>query len=245
MDTISLPDIKKQIALLQIAERYFDSVVLFALFETGVFKILSTGPKTFAEIRSHVRGDEETLRAALDASVALGVLSLHEERFAASEAVLDCLGREQSPAYLGEWVAFLHALATPLLQLGKVIQTGNAPGTFFEEMEGDNSPAKRMTAAMDAYARTRGIEILDHVDFSQTRRLLDVGCGPGTYSMAAVERYPHIRATLLDLPGPIAEARHLAANRGVTDRLDFVDVDARGMRRINRLIRCSCPTSCT
>ncbi len=245
MDAISLSDIKKQVALLQVAERYFDSIVLFALFETGVFRILSSGPKTFEEIRSHVRGDEESLRAALDASVALGVLTLREGRFEGSETVLDCLGREQSPAYLGEWVAFLHALATPLLQLGKVIQTGNAPGTFFEEMEGDNSPAKRMTAAMDAYARTRGIEILDHVDFSQTRRLLDVGCGPGTYSMAAVERYPHIRATLLDLPGPIAEARQLAANRGVTDRLDFVDVDARSMRRINRLIRCSCPTSCT
>ena len=227
MDTISLADIKKQVALLQVAESYFDSVVLFALFETGVFKTLSSGPKTFEEIQQHVRGNEESLRAALDAAVALGVLTRREARYAASETVLDCLGREQSPAYLGEWVAFLHALATPLLQLGQVIRTGKAPGTFFEETEGDNSPAKRMTAAMDAYARTRGVEIVDHLDFTQARHLLDVGCGPGTYSMAIVERNPHVRATLLDLPGPIAEARQLAAARGMADRLDFVDVDAR------------------
>src|SRR5262249_51497646 len=154
---------------LQIAERYFDSVVLFALFETGVFKILSDGPKTLEQIQAHVLGNEESLRATLDAAVALNVISRSDGRYAANDAILDCLGREQSPAYLGEWVAFLHALASPLLHLGQVIQTGKAPGTFFEEMEGDNSPAKRMTAAMDAYARTRGIEIVDHLDFSKTR----------------------------------------------------------------------------
>ena len=78
---------------------------------------------------------------------------------------------------------------------------------LFEDMSGDNLPAKRMTEAMDAYARTRGIEMIDRLDLSETRRLLDLGCGPGTYSLAIVERWPHVRATLLDLPGPIAEAR--------------------------------------
>jgi ubiquinone/menaquinone biosynthesis C-methylase UbiE len=227
METLSLADIKKQVALLQIAERYFDSVVLFALFETGVFRVLSTGPKTLQEIHAHVRGNEESLRAALDAAVALGLLTLEGGRYVAGETILDCLGRENSAAYLGEWIAFLQALATPLMQLGEVIRTGKAPGTFFEEMEGDNSPAKRMTAAMDSYARTRGIELVDRVNFSTSRRFLDVGCGPGTYSMAIVERYPQVHATLLDLPGPIAEARQLAASRKMADRLEFVDTDAR------------------
>jgi cyclopropane fatty-acyl-phospholipid synthase-like methyltransferase len=128
---------------------------------------------------------------------------------------------------LGEWVAFLHALASPLLQLGEAIRTGSAPGALFEDMSGDNIPARRMTAAMDAYARSRGIEIADRLDLSNTRRLLDLGCGPGTYSIAIVERYPQIQATLLDLPGPIAEARRLAASRNMADRVEFIAIDAR------------------
>jgi cyclopropane fatty-acyl-phospholipid synthase-like methyltransferase len=44
--------------------------------------------------------------------------------------------------------------------------------------------------------------------------------------MAIVERHPQVRATLLDLPGPIAEARRLAAVRGMSDRVDFVEADA-------------------
>lgn len=226
MHTIALADIQKQVALLQIAERFFDSVTLFALFETGVFKILSSGPKTLQEIQENIGGNEESLRATLDAAVALRVLSKQNNRYAASESTLDCLGREDSPAYLGEWVAFLHALASPLFQLGDAIRTGSTPGALFEDMSGDNIPAKRMTTAMDAYARSRGIEVAERLDFSQTRRLLDLGCGPGTYSIAIVQQHPQVKATLLDFPGPIAEARRLAAARKMEDRLEFVATDA-------------------
>lgn len=102
MQTISIRDIQKQVAVLQIAERFFDSVTLFALFETGVFKVLSSGPKTWSEIQEEIGGNEETLRATLDAAVALKVLSIQNERYSSDEAFIDCLGREDSPAYAGE-----------------------------------------------------------------------------------------------------------------------------------------------
>jgi ubiquinone/menaquinone biosynthesis C-methylase UbiE len=186
----------------------------------------AAGPKTFDEIQANIGGNAESLRATLDAAVALQVLSMRDERYTASEALLDCLGRAESPAYVGEWVAFLHAFVSPLSQLGDAIRTGRTPGALYEGSSGDHLPAKRMTAAMDAYARARGIEIAERLDFSQTRHLLDLGCGPGTYAMAIVQRYPHIRATLLDLPGPIVEARWLAAARKIADRLEFIAADA-------------------
>ena len=37
MQTIAFPDVAKQAETLEIAERFFDSVVLFALFDAGVF----------------------------------------------------------------------------------------------------------------------------------------------------------------------------------------------------------------
>lgn len=224
--TISLADIKKQVATLEQAERFFDSAVMFALFEVGAFKALAVGPRTLENLDGQIRGDVESLRATLDAAVALKLLSKEHDQYVAREDLLDCLGRSDSPAYLGEWVAFLHALAMPLLRLGEEIRNGSKPGALFEHMKGDNLPAKRMTEAMDAYARTRGIEIADRIDFSKTRRLLDLGCGPGTYSLAIVERNSHVRATLLDHPGPIAEARRIVASRGMSDRVEFIAADA-------------------
>jgi SAM-dependent methyltransferase len=225
LPSISLRDIQRQVTTLQVAERFFDSVVLFALFENGVFSALASGPKQFAELHGTIGGDVESLRATLDAAVALKILSRFPEGYRSDEALLDCLGRRDSPAYLGEWVTFLHVLATPLLQLGAAIRTGEKHGALFEDMSGDSEPARRMTAAMDAYARTRGTEIAERLDFSDTRTLLDLGCGPGTYALAILERNPQMKATLLDLAGPISEARRLVAERGMSGRIDFVVQD--------------------
>jgi 3-hydroxy-5-methyl-1-naphthoate 3-O-methyltransferase len=218
----SLRDIQKQVATLQVAERFFDSVVLFALFEVGVFRALADGPRPLAELSAVVGGDVESLRATLDAAVALKILSRSPAGYQAEPALVDSLGREGSAAYLGEWVSFLHVLAGPLLQLGAAIRSGAKPGALFEDMSGDAEPARRMTAAMDAYARSRGAEIADRLDFSDARTLLDLGCGPGTYALAILERNPQLTATLLDLAGPIAEARRLVAARGMAERVAFV-----------------------
>jgi ubiquinone/menaquinone biosynthesis C-methylase UbiE len=227
MQTIPLTEIKKQIGVLQVAERFFDSATLFALYQTGVFRALASGPKSLGEIRGEIGGNEDTLEATLDAAVALKLLTSENGRYAADEAFLDCLGRPASAAYLGEWVAFLHALAPPLFRLDQSIRTGRPTATLFEGGEGDSAPARTRTAAMDAYARTRGIELADRLDFSDTRRMLDLACGPGTYGIAIVERFPWVRVTLLDMPEPIEDARRLAAARGVTDRLEFAAMDAR------------------
>jgi len=79
---------------------------------------------------------------------------------------------------------------------------------------------------MDVHARTRGSELAERIDFSEASTLLDVGCGSGAYSLAIVARHPAIAATLLDLPEPLAEARAMAAERGLGERVGFVAADA-------------------
>ncbi len=226
MQNISLSDIRQQVDTLQIAERFFDSVVLFALFEVGVFRQLAEGPKSLEHLQDTIKGDMESLRATLDAGVALGILTKQEENYAAEEALLNCLGRNSSN-YLGEWVSFLHALAKPLLELGTEIREGSKPGALYENNSEDDLPARLCTRAMDAYARSRGVELADRLDFSKTSRFLDLGCGPGTYSLAIVESHPNVTATLLDLPGPIEKARKIVAERNMQDRVQFVSCDAR------------------
>ena len=49
-------------------------------------------------------------------------------------------------------------------QLGDVIRTGASPGAHLGDLDSDTIAARRMTLAMDAYARSRGIEIADRLD---------------------------------------------------------------------------------
>ena len=52
LPSLSLRDMQKQITTLQVAERFFDSVVLFALFETGVFNALARGPMQLEDLHA-------------------------------------------------------------------------------------------------------------------------------------------------------------------------------------------------
>lgn len=222
LESIPLADVRKQLVTLEIAERFFDSAVLFALYNLGVFRALANGPKELETLQRETGGDEETMRALLDAAVALKILEKAEDAYSCRDELLECLGREESRAYLGEWIELLHVLASPLFGLDKVARTGEPLAGLID----DSLYVLRMTKAMDAYARTRGVELAERVDFSDAETFLDLGCGPGTYALAIVERYPRVEATLLDLPGPIEEARRLVEARGMSDRVKLVAADA-------------------
>jgi SAM-dependent methyltransferase len=72
---------------------------------------------------------------------------------------------------------------------------------------------------------TRGA--VEHADLSRARMVVDVGGGFGHLAIALLERYPHLRACVLDVPEVIEVAeRHAAAvDERVRARLSFVAGD--------------------
>jgi ubiquinone/menaquinone biosynthesis C-methylase UbiE len=221
---IGLEDIKKQVEALSIAESFFTSAVLFALAELKVFHAFAGGPKSLEQLHQHAGGDKEALQAVLDAGVALKITTKQGDRYHARPALVDALGNPNSPAYLSEYVAFLRVLSDPILDLARVVRTGK-PSPNVALMD-DAYASGMMTEGMDAYARSRGVELLDRIDFSNTKTFLDLGSGPGTYSFAIAEKYPALKATLLDMAQPIEIARRIAAERGMKDRVQFIAADA-------------------
>lgn len=222
-----LANIRREMAVLQRADRVFDAMVLFALFDSGVLGHLAGGPMALLELQARIGGNAAMLEATLEAGVALGLLRRDGDRYHAEPDLVDCLGRPGSPGYIGESVALLHSLVRPMIELGAAVRQPELPAAIAACRTPDAEPTRRMTAAMDAYARTRGRELVDRIDFSGAAQLLDVGCGPGTYAMAILERHPSARATLLDLAGPIGEAQRQAVARGLADRVTLVVGDAR------------------
>lgn len=65
----------------------------------------------------------------------------------------------------------------------------------------------------------RGELFLKAADLSGRKHLLDLGGGPGTYSVLACQNNPELRSTLLDLPETIAIARPLIEKANLLDRI--------------------------
>jgi cyclopropane fatty-acyl-phospholipid synthase-like methyltransferase len=82
-----------------------------------------------------------------------------------------------------------------------------------------NARARAFILAM--HERARGLSaVLPHgADFSGRRRLLDVGGGPGTYSVALVQQTPGLQSTVLDLPGVLEITREIVDQNGCADRV--------------------------
>lgn len=61
--------------------------------------------------------------------------------------------------------------------------------------------------------------VAQNADLTGCRRLLDVGGGPGTYSIALCQRYPTLTAVVFDLPETLAITRETAARFSLSSRV--------------------------
>jgi 3-hydroxy-5-methyl-1-naphthoate 3-O-methyltransferase len=61
--------------------------------------------------------------------------------------------------------------------------------------------------------------VADNVDFSSTHRLLDVGGGGGAYDIVLCHRYPHLTATIYDLPQACAFTENKIRDAGLDNRI--------------------------
>ncbi len=81
--------------------------------------------------------------------------------------------------------------------------------------------------AMHAIARPLAPRIVALVNPAGARRLLDVGGGSGTYTLAFLEAAPEMRATIFDLPAVIEMARERVSAAGMLGRVTLVSGDYR------------------
>jgi ubiquinone/menaquinone biosynthesis C-methylase UbiE len=79
--------------------------------------------------------------------------------------------------------------------------------------------------AMHVIASKKAPEVVAAVEPGDARRLLDVGGGSGTYTLAFLAAVPEMRATLFDLPSVIEMARSRVQAAGMEDRVRLVSGD--------------------
>jgi hypothetical protein len=71
----------------------------------------------------------------------------------------------------------------------------------------------------------RADAFINNIGLAGRRKLLDVGGGPGTYSIVACRRYPELEAVVFDLPETIAIAKEVIAREGMQDRVSTQEGD--------------------
>jgi hypothetical protein len=205
--------------IMQLALAYRSSMALFAASELDVFSLLSSAPQTTDEVAAARHIPFEPTRLLLNACASLGLITRDGDRYANTE-VADAFLVKGRPAYIGHGMKYAEDLYPAWGHLAEYVRTAK-PVMEPEEILGKD-PEKTRAFIYAMHERARGIgAVLPHgVDLGGRRRLLDVGGGPGTYSISLVRATPGLRSTVLDLPAVLEITREIVAANGCAGTID-------------------------
>ncbi len=210
--------------IFQLALAYRSSAVFFTASDLDVFSHIADQALTAAQVAERCGAALEPLRMVLETCADVGLLTREGEAFrnTATTTVFLTKGR---PAYLGDSLKYARDLYPAWGALTQLVKTGQ-PTMPPETILGEDK-AKTRAFVMAMHERAKGIgSVLPHnVSLAGRKRLIDIGGGPGTYSVELCRQTPGLTSTVLDRPGVLEVTRELVDAAGFADRVTLMPGD--------------------
>jgi SAM-dependent methyltransferase len=195
------------------------SKLFFVASDVGVFEKLAEGPKTLNDLVQQIKAPMRTVRILADAMTAVGLLELHGNTYKNSAAAhIYLAGRGKQD--LRPLVRYLDQLNYPMwMELEKVVRTGQ-PVDIPPLTE---AKQRIYSEGVEAFTIEAATALSETYEFTQHRRILDVGGGTGSFLLAILSRYKHLKAALFERLQVAAVARQRLAGTEFSDQIEIVE----------------------
>jgi hypothetical protein len=203
------------------AAAFQPAAVILAANRLGVLAALCGPPLSSDQLADRVGLDRRATATLCDALACLGVLAREGGRLRVTEELRTTLD-PTSPSSLARIFDHQWHLMERWARLDEVVRTGEP----IPRPSDDEGRRRAFILGMADLARRGAVPLWEKVSLDGRRHLVDVGGGPGEYALAALERFPGLRATVFDLPEVLAITREHAAGRAVVERLATQPGDA-------------------
>lgn len=191
---------------------FWQARVLLTANNLRVFDYLKTS-KSAVEIAGLINADPRATGILLDAVTGLGLIKKSKSTYRNS-ATANRLLVTGTPHYQGDILRHADHLWTNWSNLDEIVRTGLPSGKSFE--------ADAFIKGMHNIAVMRSKEVVGAIDMKGVKKALDLGGGPGTYSMEIARKIDSV--TLFDLPSTIAIAREIIG-KTKTRNITFIGGD--------------------
>jgi len=201
--------------IMDMASAFYESCLLFTSSDLGIFRTLAElgeadAPTVAAACSLNLRG----ARLLLDACVAVGLLSKAGNIYRNTPEAAAFLV-PGSPADLSGAIRYNRDVYNAWGKLAEMIRSGRPVERPELHLGEDPERTRTFVLAMHGRALAIGQAVIPQLDLTGRRRLLDVGGGPGTYSMLIAKAFPEVKCTVLDLPEIVRIADELIAQSGM------------------------------
>ena len=209
----------------ELSRQFWNSAVLRAGIKLGVFPLLNDQSLSASQVAEHLQAAPRFVEAFLESCTILGLLQKTGDTYANAPMASAFLIPGKLD-YVGNLVLHITNYWHTWGNLDTLIREGrtelpfengytDAPTYWTDYMEGQHN---RATAG-------QGQNLAASVDLSGCRKLLDLGGGAGSYSMALCEANPMLHATVVDVKEPLEIAAPLIREQNLQNQITLVEGD--------------------
>jgi hypothetical protein len=221
----------ERIRVLQMISGYQVSRAVYVLAKLGIPDLLAAGPLSLSELAQRTETDAPSLGRVLRALCGVGLVAddghgtyalcpagemLRSDVPGSLRALSVSHGEEQ---YLA-WNEVLHTVKT-----GETAFARKFGKPLFEHLAEHPDAAECFNRAMSDLVELRWRDILPRFDFSQSRRIVDVGGGDGALLAAILREHPAIEGELYDSEQGLIRAPEVLKRAGVEQRCKMTPGD--------------------
>lgn len=199
-------------AVMRISSAYWSSSVLHTAVALDVFTQLAQKPATAAELAKGLDVDERGVELILIACVGLGLLDKEGDRYR-NTPLADTFLVKGRPRYQGGIAAMFAEWVPAWSQLKRAVVTGR-PVVGKQHDHGEEATRAYIMGML--YRGIPQAELLaSEVNLAGRKRLLDVGGGPGIFSIIFCQKNKGLEADVMDLPQTLKITGEIIRNYGV------------------------------
>jgi len=207
--------------VLELARAFQTTCVLNAAAELDVFGTIGGEALTAETLAERLGADLRATVILADALAAIELLVKDGRTYRLAPGVTETLTETGSDSVLA-MVRLSGNCMRGWAQLGAITKQGCPPDPKPASVRGAVADRGDFIEAMNDISRRTADSLIASIGPPRFEHMLDVGGGPGTWTIAMLSAMPGSRATLFDLPDVIPIAGRHIARAGMEDRVSFV-----------------------
>jgi len=208
-------------SILGLARGFTKSRVFITAAELDLFTLLASDRLTAEQVSAAKNANLHGMSILLDALTALGYFVKKDGCYQTEPSVVAFLSAK-SPDSILPMVRYSIDLWKRWSKLTDIV-LGHA------EPEKENTDAdetlQTLVKAMHVVNCQKAPQVIKNINPGNARKLLDVGGGAGTYTLAFLHEVPHLQATLFDFPSIVTIAQDYFQQAGMGERARCVAGD--------------------
>ena len=206
-------------SLVASSQAYWTSSAIIAAVKLDIFSVLAEKPLPLAAMVEKTGLPERGLTMLVRTLLALNLLRMTDAGIALTEFSREHLCRD-GKGYVGHIIMHFSHLQECWAHLSEVIQ-GKASNVKVKT----DDERESFLMGMVNMADLRADNCVPELPLSKRKKVLDLGGGPGGFSVQFCHQFPDVSVTLFDLPTTKPYAERYIASHNLQSRIEFVAGD--------------------